>query len=159
MTKCPSNLSVEEQQILERKLKTKINQPVFFTTISYNNELKGDSIIQLEAIKDTEIVLVTGIANPKPLVNYLISHEIKFKHFKYPDHYHFKDQDIALIKKEFDLLKSNNKIVLTTEKDYVRIFAELQNLRYISIQTKFVTEKTSFDKIIKKYVERSSRDS
>ena len=82
-------------------------------------------------LKNTETLLVTGIANPTPLVEYLTNQKIKFKHLKYPDHYQFKEKDIAEINSEFKLLKSNNNIVLTTEKDYVRIFADLQNLRYI----------------------------
>ena len=159
VTKCPNTISQSEQGLIIQKLQPTSTQQVFFTTIEYDNKLKGDSIVNLEIFENEKILLVTGIANPTPLEEYLTTEKINFKHLKYPDHYHFKDQDIALVKKEFDLLKSNNKIVLTTEKDYVRIFAKLQNLRYISIQSKFVAEKTNFDKLINKYVEQSSRNS
>ena len=159
VTKCSNTISQSEQGLIIQKLQPTSTQQVFFTTIEYDNKLKGDSIVNLSDFKNEKILLVTGIANPTPLEEYLTTEKINFKHLKYPDHYHFKDQDIALVKKEFDLLKSNNKIVLTTEKDYVRIFAKLQNLRYISIQSKFVAEKTNFDKLINKYVEQSSRNS
>ncbi|WP_372794139.1 tetraacyldisaccharide 4'-kinase [Lutibacter sp.] len=153
VTKCPNNISEVEQFEITKKLNLTEKQSVFFTTIEYDNELKGVSNLNLSELKNTEILLVTGIANPTPLVEYLTNQKIKFKHLKYPDHYQFKEKDIAEIKSEFKLLKSNNKIVLTTEKDYVRIFADLQNLQFISIKTKFVKNKASFDKLIKNYVE------
>ena len=157
VTKCPTNLSEDEQFEISKKLNPTLEQTVFFTTIEYDNELKGTSNINLSDLENTEILLVTGIANPTPLTEYLKDKKIKFKHLKYPDHYHFKKSDIAEISSEFNLLQSNNKVVLTTEKDYVRIFASLQNLNYILIKTKFVQKKTNFDKLIIKYVEQSSR--
>lgn len=153
VTKCPYDISEVEQFEITKKLNLTEKQSVFFTTIEYDNELKGVSNSNLTELNNTEILLVTGIANPTPLVEYLTNQKIKFKHLKYPDHYQFKEKDIAEINSEFKSLKSNNKIVLTTEKDYVRIFADLQNLQFISIKTKFVKNKTSFDKLIKKYVE------
>jgi tetraacyldisaccharide 4'-kinase len=158
VTKCPANISIKEQQFVIEKLQPTSNQEVFFTTIEYDTKLKGDSFINLDDYKNEEVLLVTGIANPTPLLKYLTTKKIKFEHLKYPDHYHFSAADIKKIKQEFEKIKSNKKIVLTTEKDYVRIFAKLQNLRFISIQTKFVSKNTSFDKIIKNYVEQSSRD-
>ena len=153
VTKCPANLLESEQARVAKKLNLNSNQQVFFTTIEYENELKGNSTLNLCDLENEELLLVTGIANPKPLQDYLTNQKIKFKHLNYPDHYHFKERDITTINKEFKLLKSNKKIVLTTEKDYVRIFVELPNLKYISIATKFVDEKAVFDKLIKKYVE------
>ena len=153
VTKCPINITEVEQFEITRKLNLTPKQSIFFTAIEYDNELKGASSLNLSELKNTETLLVTGIANPAPLVEYLTNQKIKFKHIKYPDHYQFKEKDIAEINSEFSLLKSNNTVVLTTEKDYVRIFADLQNLRYISIKTKFVKNKASFDKLIKNYVE------
>lgn len=157
VTKCPINLSEGEQFEIIKKLNPTLDQTVFFTTIEYDNELKGTSNINLSDLENGEIILVTGIANPTPLTEYLKIKKIKFKHLKYPDHYHFRKSDIVEISSEFNLLQSNNKVVLTTEKDYVRIFASLQNLNYILIKTKFVHHKINFDKLIIKYVEQSSR--
>jgi len=153
VTKCPNDISEVEQFEISKKLNLGTNQSIFFTTIEYDTKLKGASNLNLSELENAGILLVTGIANPTPLAEYLISQKIKFKHLQYPDHHHFKEKDIAEINSEFKSLKSNNKIVLTTEKDYVRIFVDLQSLRYISIKTKFVKNKTIFDKLIKKYVE------
>lgn len=158
VTKCPSNISKKEQSKIVKRLNPTSKQIVFFTTIEYDNELKGFSNINFEEAKNMEILLITGIANPTPLINYLNSEKIKFKHLKYPDHYHFRNKDIEVINDAYNAIQSNKKIILTTEKDYVRIFVGLQNLVFIEIKTKFVNRSIDFDKIIKKYVEQSSGD-
>jgi len=156
VTKCPNHLSEGTQQKITKKLKPTSSQKVFFTTIAYDNELKGASKVNLTDIENTEILLITGIANPIPLVEYLTNQNIKFKHLKYSDHHHFKRNDIAEITAAFNLLSSNKKMILTTEKDYVRIFAKLKNVHYISIKTTFINHENDFDKLIKNYVEQSS---
>jgi len=153
VTKCPSDISKKEQLNITEKLNPTSQQTIFFTTIEYNNKLKGFSTFNLDELKNVELLLITGIANPTPLIDYLGSKKIKFKHLKYPDHYHFKNKDIEVINEMFYAIQSNKKIILTTEKDYVRIFAELRNLVFIEIKTKFVNGSIDFDKTIKNYVE------
>ncbi|REE82319.1 lipid-A-disaccharide kinase [Lutibacter oceani] len=159
VTKCPETLSEDEQFEITKKLNPSLYQTVFFTTIDYENELQGTLKVNLSELESAEVLLITGIAKPKPLLKYLKEKNIKFEHLKYPDHYHFNSKDIGEINKRFELLKTNNKILLTTEKDYVRIFDKFKNLNYISIKTKFINHKNDFDNIIKNYVEQSSRNS
>jgi tetraacyldisaccharide 4'-kinase len=159
VTKCPSDISETAQAEITKKLHPKANQHVFFTTITYDNQLKGDSKLDLSDLSDFQILLVTGIANPKPLTDYLKSKKLNFKHLKYSDHHHFSLNDLGEINSAFELLSATNKIILTTEKDYVRIFGKLKNLHYISIKTTFITHKNEFDNLIKNYVEQSSGNS
>jgi len=159
VTKCPNNLLETEQEQIIKKLKSKVNQSVFFTTISYDTELKGADKIDVRDLKNSEIVLVTGIANPNPLTEYLSSQQIKFNHIKYPDHYNFKVKDIESIQETYNLIQSKNKIILTTEKDFVRIFDRLKNAHYISIKTTFINRENDFNSSINNYVEQSSRNS
>lgn len=159
VTKCPTDLSEEDRSEIAKRLQPTLYQTVFFTTIEYDNELKGTSTVNIADLADTEVLLVTGIVNPNPLSTYLKSQNIKFNHLKYPDHHNFNNKDIAEINLGFNSLQSNNKIVLTTEKDYVRIFGRLKNLHYITIKTKFISHKNDFDNLIKKYVEQSSGNS
>ena len=154
VTKCPSNLSEEEQFKITQKLNPTLFQKVFFTTIEYDNKLKGFETVNLSELENKEVLLITGIANPTPLIDFLSSKSIKFNHLKYPDHHQFSDKEIAEIKEQ----QSNNKIVLTTEKDYVRIFARLKKIYFISIKTKFLNHSNDFDNLIKKYLEQSSRN-
>ena len=160
VTKCPENLSEATQLKIVSKLNSEKGQQVFFTTVAYNTKLQGSiNEIDIEKLKGETVVLVTGIANPVPLTNYLKQREIKFVHLKYPDHHHFTAKDIAHIEDARKNLVSKNKIVLTTEKDYVRIFAKLKNLYFIEIETKFLDDTNKFDNIVNAYVEQSSGNS
>jgi len=159
VTKCPAEISEIAQKEIIEKLHPKTNQHVFFTAITYDTQLKGDSKLDLSELADFDILLVTGIANPKPLADYLKTSKLNFKHLKYPDHHHFSLNDLGEINAAYESLSETNKIILTTEKDYVRIFGKLKNLHYISIKTTFITHQNEFDNLIKNYVEQSSGNS
>lgn len=159
VTKCPADISETAQKEITKKLHPKTNQQVFFTAISYDTRLKGDSKLDLSELADFQILLLTGIANPKPLTDYLKSKKLNFKHLKYPDHHHFSLNELGEINSAYESLSATNKIILTTEKDYVRIFGKLKNLHYLSIKTTFIARKNEFDNLIKNYVEQSSGNS
>lgn len=159
VTKCPKALTETEQFAITEKLKPIKNQTVFFTAIDYNTTLKGASSICLDEMRDFEVLLVTGIANPAPLTTFLEEKNINFEHLKYPDHYNFKSKDIQQINEKLDSFRSKNKLVLTSEKDYVRIFDKVKKLHYISIKSTVINHKNDFDEKIKKYVEQSSGNS
>ena len=159
VTKCPVEISETAQAKITKKLHPEANQQVFFTAIAYDTQLKGDSPIELNDLSDFEILLVTGIANSNPLTDYLKSKKLNFKHLKYQDHHHFSLNELEEINSAYESLSTTNKIILTTEKDYVRIFGKLKNLHYISIKTTFITHKNEFDNLIKNYVEQSSGNS
>lgn len=152
VTKCPNRLNEKKQSEIVKNLKPNSNQNVFFTTIDYDNELKGESSIDLSGLKNGQFTLVTGIANPVPLTEYLESKHLKFKHLKFPDHHSFTKKEID----DINFLLTTNKLVLTTEKDYVRIFDRIKKLHFISIKTKFINHKKDFDNLITNYVEQSS---
>ena len=73
----------------------------------------------------------------------------------FPDHHHFSENDILDIKK-----KSINRIIITTEKDYVRLQGRLpaDQLFYLPIKSQFLEEEDSFRKKIINYVGASSRN-
>ena len=146
VTKCPDNLSEEEQNAIKEKINPTKNQQLFFTTISYDEELKGEKILVISELKNKEVLLVTGIANPNPLLKYLSEKSISFKHLKYPDHYNFTSKDILKIKNELE--ESESKIILTTEKDYMRLKGKLNNLNFIAIKSTFLNNSELFDNFI-----------
>ena len=152
VTKCPDTMDLSQQKIIEQQLVSKYDKPVFFTNIEYRNEIKGVSNISLDALKDYEVLLVTGIAKPKPLLDFLTKKRVQFKHLEFPDHHDFSTKDILKIEKAYNSLNSKRKLILTTEKDYVRIFAGLKNLHYIEIKTAFIAKEEKFKKLIKNYV-------
>lgn len=161
VSKCPESLSEEAQFKIAQRLKPKMDQTIFFSTIVYNDAVLNDhDQLALTDLKDYEVLLVTGIANADPLLKYLDRHNIQFKHLKYADHYNFSVADKAKIQLEFDRLKSDKKIILTTEKDYVRGLSNLnEQIYYLPIQTKFVDNGDDFNKIILNYVQQNTANS
>ena len=73
----------------------------------------------------------------------------------FPDHHHFSESDILTLKN-----KAKDKIIITTEKDFVRLKTEIlaEQLYYLPIKSKFVNQQAIFDKTILDYVGTSSRN-
>ncbi|MCM4164166.1 MULTISPECIES: tetraacyldisaccharide 4'-kinase [unclassified Arenibacter] len=131
VTKCPPQLSVEEQQIIRRKLNPGPNQQVVFSFLEYETWLKGSmGKMDLAELKNKKVTLVTGIADPKQLVGFLSAQGIVFEHLAYPDHHFFTQKEIDLF--------NNREIVLTTEKDYVRLEGKGENFYYIGVRHQFM---------------------
>lgn len=153
VTKCPQDLSEAEKQQIQQKLKANKDQSVFFSTISYYPQTKGSQQVTLENLKNFEIVLVTGIANPNPLLSFLDRQQCKVQHLKYPDHHNFSDQEIQKIQQTYEAIESSNKILLTTEKDYMRLSDKIDDLSYIEIEAQFLSDGNNFDQLILQQVE------
>ena len=98
-----------------------------------------------------EIILITGIANPTPLVEFLKDRYCKIHHIAFSDHHHFTFQEIDKIKLKYDEITSDKKIVLTTEKDYMRLVDQISELSYIEIATEFLEGKERFMNEIKSF--------
>ena len=106
VTKCPSALSETERDQNIARLQSRPDQPVFFSTIDY---------AALPAVEDA--ALITGIANPSPLLHHLKAKGIKVEHLSFPDHHRFSASDRA----EILQLAERYAVVLTTEKDAMRL--------------------------------------
>ena len=145
VTKCPHHLSEAEKQKIINKIKPEIHQQVFFSKIAYGKEVVSESkTMELKTL--SHFTLVTGIANAKPLVNFLKLNHLEFSHLEYKDHYHFTEEDIKIIE--------NNELILTTEKDYMRLkdFVSLKNkLYYLPIETE-IDNAMDFDILVKQFI-------
>jgi tetraacyldisaccharide 4'-kinase len=159
VTKCPFNLSFEEQDDIRKRLKLSKGQELYFTFIAYDNCIYGENRkIKVEEIQYAAKVLVAGIAKPEPFFAYLQnSNDVCLS---FPDHHNFTDKDILEIKN-----LAQNNIIITTEKDYVRLKGSLPNeqLFYLPIQSSFIsgpeTSGDNFNKTILDYVGTSTRNS
>ena len=132
VTKCPELTQAEQEKIIQQ-LKPLPSQKVYFTSIAYSDRVYSHEDSQ--ALKDfiaTPFTLVTGIANPTPLVDFLEKQGASFEHLAYSDHHHFSNR-------ELELLRQKGRI-LTTEKDYVRLEGALSTLYYLPIETKFLND-------------------
>ena len=160
VTKCPETLSEAQQFEITKKLQVALHQTVFFSTIKYSEEIIGKkNKLPTTTLSNFKVVLVTGIANTEPLVTFLENLSCNFHHLQFADHHNFTQKDFQKINEAYSAIKTDKKLILTTEKDYIRSFKERDNVYYLPIETDFIEHKEDFNKLIKKYVEQSSRNS
>ncbi len=121
VTKCKPGLTIEDKEKLVKEINPGKQQKIFFTAIEYGQlyQLISNEKYQLDAA--TEVLLVTGIANPRPLKRLLEEHSNSYQMIQYADHHIFTIDDLKEIKQKFEAIQSTNKIILTTEKDAVRL--------------------------------------
>lgn len=155
VTKCPQSLSDSEKRLISNKLKLNSDQYLFFTTIAYSDEIVGPlGKLSLEKLKGYDVLLITGIANPKPLVDYLEETGINLTHLKYSDHHNFSESEIQNIQNQFGKMNSKHKLILTTEKDYMRLKNRLE-IHFLGIEISFLEKGNKFNKLIEAYVSNS----
>jgi tetraacyldisaccharide 4'-kinase len=121
VTKCKDALSTQKRDLIISELRPNPNQAIFFTEIVYGKPYHLFSKENFTIIPGMDMLLVCGIASPKPLKEYLTAIVSTYDMLRYPDHHIFSIDDLHEIKNQFDKLKSSNKIILTTEKDSVRL--------------------------------------
>jgi tetraacyldisaccharide 4'-kinase len=155
VTKCPSDLSLDEQNKIKNQLQLDYNQLLYFSYIDYDDSVYSEEkTMRVSEIKNVDKLLLAGIAKPNPFFAYLQSENDEKLVFQ--DHHHFTEKDINEIK-----YKSQNKIIITTEKDFVRLKGSIpkEKLFYLPIRCSFISESENFDKSIINYVGASTRNS
>jgi tetraacyldisaccharide 4'-kinase len=122
ISKCPEQLSGDEQAKVIKRVKPYPHQQVFFTSIAYQplKTLNGEAA-NVTINTDTTVFLLTGIANAMPLVQHIQKSTSHIIHHNYPDHHRFSLKNIAKLATEFNACTSKNKVIITTEKDAQRL--------------------------------------
>ena len=150
VTKCPTDISISEQNRIKAKIGLDI--PVFFSTIEYDNQVfSNEKRVPLNEVKTQPKVLLAGIAKPKPFFDHLKNSNDEIMEF--PDHHHFSTSDLLNIEN-----KSKDKIIITTEKDFVRLQNKIpsEKLFYLPIKSKFVTDSSKFDELILDFLKNAN---
>jgi tetraacyldisaccharide 4'-kinase len=173
VTKSPEDISPIQRRIIVKEINKAPYQNLYFTSIIYKDPLpvfeggdKPASIMSLSEENRTGIVLVSGIANPNPLIGYLKINFTEIIHLSFGDHHRFTENDIEKITGAWSGLKSERKYIITTEKDAVRLreftnFAEplRSSFYFIPIGIKFLNDdKNEFDNMIVEYVRKNKRN-
>ena len=139
------------------------NEKCYFTSVEY---LKYKNIFNNDQIKDISeyhVVLVSGIANTDALTTHLKKNTTIVKHFKFKDHHNFSNKDIDDILLYYNSSRKIKRLILTTEKDSIRLLKFEQKFTntlvyYLPIKIKFQNQ-LSFDKELKEYVRKNKRNS
>lgn len=163
ISKTPERTTAVEIRNIIKDLKPLAHQQLFFTWLKYG-ELVGfqnpqETIDTLNDLFRYRIVLFTGIGNPAPMFTYLKEYASDVKHIQYSDHYQFTLQDITDIRAELDAIEGGNKIVVTTEKDAMRLrgtdlqdIANTLPLYVLPIEVDFRDKTQEFNETIINYV-------
>ena len=125
VSKTPDNTTAIDIRNLIKDIKPLAHQSLFFSWLKYG-EIYGfqnpkETINTLDDLFRYRIVLFTGIGNPSPMLTYLKEYGADVKHIQYPDHHTFTLQNIADIRDALDSFEGGNKIIITTEKDAMRL--------------------------------------
>ena len=160
MTKCrQEHISTDDIKYNSTKLGLSENQQLFFTGIKYGKLSNG---LELRDLANYNIVLVTGIANPKPLEEELSKHVTMMKTIRFSDHHNFTDSELKKIDDTFANLPSDMKrLIITTEKDFTRL-GNLSNIDYlcsIPIEVNILNDdKLKFDNLILDYCKQYKKN-
>ncbi|MBT1702564.1 tetraacyldisaccharide 4'-kinase [Chryseosolibacter indicus] len=148
VTKCPPELGNEEMLEIEKSIRQYTSKPVFFSVIRYGDPVAINTYSKI----DERVILVTGIANHKPIEDYVAKHFKLIHHFLFPDHHSYTNEDL---KKITAFAEKENAMVLTTEKDAAKLdsppFAYAYDyipFFYLPIQSEFLKNGKDFDEMV-----------
>ncbi|TCD03682.1 tetraacyldisaccharide 4'-kinase [Pedobacter psychroterrae] len=169
VTKAPQGITEMQRSACAAKFDTDSANRLSFSYLTYHDlvhltlsEKRSCSSISV----CTSVFLLTGIANPLPLVSYLKQYTQLIFHHNYPDHYRFSVQNISLLVSAFNKNPSQDKIIITTEKDAQRLLDNtlkelLLNLPvyYLPVKIALTDEdRITFDNKIIEYVSSTTRN-
>ena len=122
VTKTRKELSPVARRRATDMIKPADHQSLYFSYIKHGSlsQIPGVDYIPEKTGKFSSILLVAGIANPYPLELYLTDHCNTLDKIYFPDHHKFTGKDIHRIKRTFEGIHANNKVIVTTEKDMMR---------------------------------------
>lgn len=120
VTKCPENITEQEQEQITKEIQPGKNQKVFFSTQSYGVAYNlFDPADKLFLEQNKTYALLTGIAHAGYIKEYVANQAKEIIHYEYSDHHAFELHELEIIKKNYPAIKT----WITTEKDGVRLAA------------------------------------
>lgn len=122
VTKCPTDLTVADREIAINEIAPLPNQRVYFSYYAYQNPYYIFDPTYITALEsDWDVVLISAIAGTDYLLSYLEPKVAAVHLLEYEDHHYFEMQEMIQLKNTFDSISNNKKIILTTEKDAMRL--------------------------------------
>ncbi|MCU0455255.1 MAG: tetraacyldisaccharide 4'-kinase [Bacteroidales bacterium] len=173
ITKCPPGISPVQRRIIVKDVNKWPYQNLYFTTVVYGRpvrifdaEGRENDIFDETDPKKISLLLVTGIADPRPLAKHLEDKTGELVHLSFGDHHAFTPTDIIKIKEAWKTLKGEKRYIITTEKDAVRL-REFTNIAdeirsssyYLPIEIDFLNDdREEFNNLITDYVRKNKRN-
>ena len=156
VTKCPAEISDDTMMDIEKAIRKYCDKPIFFSRIHYGNPVPFRMTAKPMGEK---VILVSGLANAKPLVGYVRKNFDLIHHLDYPDHYVYTVNDLDKIRK---LASAEPGIsILTTEKDATKMDIHLFDsvtsavpFFYLPIEVEFIKSGKDFDEMVLNAIKR-----
>ncbi|HEX8038897.1 MAG TPA: tetraacyldisaccharide 4'-kinase [Chryseosolibacter sp.] len=147
VTKCPPHITDDEMIAIESSIRRYTRKAVFFTGICYRNILP---LTEASPYKPEKLMLLSGIANPKPLKEYLATNFALVRHFSFPDHHPYTAAELESI---CQAAAGAQAAVVTTEKDMARIDSQVFRARgvalyYLPVEIEFLKNGKEFDEMV-----------
>ena len=135
ITKCPENFSETDKKNILNRINLNSNQQIFFSKIKYSDNLfSAESSIKISELFNQSVNLVTGIVNSEVLIKYLENKGLIINHFRFADHYDYKEKDIV---------NFSGEIIITTEKDYTKLRKfDIEHLYYLPISMEIMCDES-----------------
>jgi tetraacyldisaccharide 4'-kinase len=154
VSKCPADLDAHSREQISRQVGqyTRPGVPVFFSYYQYREAVPFGA----QAHCGRNIILITGIARPEPLVRHLTTAGYQIlRHFNFPDHHAYTQQDIQEISNFAE--KAGKVSLLTTQKDWTKLCdpalrEQVQGLPffYLPIAVAFLADQEGFDQLVQR---------
>ena len=163
VTKTPPVLDLSDRKHILENLNLRSQQHIFFSYLKYGDLIPLNSEMEVRALLSikvtSKVILLTGIANPAPLLYELGGYTQHITHHSYPDHHNFSQKNISKLVSSFNRLSGEDKLIITTEKDAQRLGSkEIKELLdslpvyYLPVEAEIhEPEKAQFNELIEKY--------
>lgn len=159
VTKTPQHIGPIERRGIVQSLKPYSYQKVFFSSIHYG-DIYSLATGEKALLSDfSQVLMLTGIANPAPMLRY-VKKSCKVTPLSFPDHHNFTEEDLEQIVSKFESLSSDRCIILTTEKDSVRLMHQNRlsqlPIYVLPIEVEISSnENYDFDEVVKSFVKEN----
>jgi tetraacyldisaccharide 4'-kinase len=151
ITKCPNHLDTNQKEKYRNKALKFLNEgtPVLFSSVNYQAPVQLFPKPDSKLGKGSPVILVSGLANSKPLEKYVAANFNLLTHHKYSDHHRYTESNIQGLLDAYLAATSKYPVVniITSEKDAMRLLDPehtplLENLPlwYIPIDIRFSKE-------------------
>jgi len=172
VTKCPKNLRDEEESEIMAHMPIRVGQPMYYSGYQYGKLCSLATGEPTEVDPRREVLVVSGVADPTVMLNYVEKHFRLLDHMSYSDHHRFSYSDIRDIMERLNSVNNqgyctNNSgekpIIITTEKDASRLM-DIKSLKdefkervfYLPTEVFFLNKDgEKFNQIVLDYVRKN----
>lgn len=161
VSKCPKEVSPEEKERVIKDIAPLESQKVFFSYYDYDHPYYSfNSRYRLKLEPDMSVLLICAIARADYLVEYLEEKVENVRVLEYEDHHFYSKYEVANLQSTFEKWDAPKKLILTTEKDAMRLELHQQFLREnktpifsLPVKVKFhFDEGEAFDQEVKDFL-------